>query len=123
MFEIIMFKHSWEKRVKRDWIQVNLTKTLTLKEASLQIGCGQINKGQDTGIPYFLGALLPTPLHQVTSLLFIVLISLSSSLSLLLFFLWLHVAFMQDITYHESGVKLAALTELLTMYMQTARQQ
>lgn len=32
LYEIITFKHSWEKTFKRHWKQVNLTKILTLKE-------------------------------------------------------------------------------------------
>ena len=122
MFEIITFKHSWEKSFKRYTIQVNLTKTLTLKEGPLHLACGQINKRQATGITHFLGALPPTPHHQVTSLLFITLISLSSSLSLLLFFPRLHVALMQDITYQEPRIKLAALTEFLTVYSRICTQ-
>lgn len=114
MFEIITFKHSWKKSFKRYWAQVNLTKTLTLKEGPLHLGCVQINKRQATGITHFLGALQPLTTKQ--PLLLFILISLSFSFSLLLFFACLHVAFMQDITYQESRIKLAALTVLLTMY-------
>lgn len=121
IFEFIKFKYSHGKSFERYAAQVNLAKTLALKEQSWHVSCTQINKRQGTDTTPFLGPPPPVP-NSKQHLCF----SLYTLLFLPAFYCYFsslaHTCFMQAITYQVSRTELAAHTEPVTGYSRTCTQ-